>query len=357
MAVRGVLLGAAVAGLGLVLAVVGNLVFAEITRAAGGVAPPVPGVAEWKLAQFLFDYRDLGLAKRALVGTLLDLPNAGGMTGAILALSLGVLGALAVVFGALVARAGDPLMAAIVVASPALFLQAGFDLGRFDQITLLLALAILLPGWAPAVLLAPALVLVHEGAAVMHLPVLLALHWALHRRGRLVAVAGAASAAVLALLALAPPPEREALAALYPRAAPDHLAVLTRGLGDNMAKVAAMAAEFSPAVIAKFAAALGYLGLLFVVLRWRVGQGAVATIAMLAALAPLGLAVLGGDWARWIGLAATNLLMVALVLPAAGRARLPRMGGLLIPAVLAGPIGVIDPFPASILVERAVSGG
>ena len=361
---RGAVRAAAIVTAALALAALGNLAAAWIATAAGDGPARLPHLGDWKIAQFLFDYRDLGFAKRALLGTLLDAPNDAGITPAMRAVAAATGAALAGLLAWLVARAGDTRLAMVALLSPALFLQIGHDLGRLDQAALLVAAAILASARAWALLAAPVMPFIHEGSAVTVLPVLLALHWALHRRAGLVLGAGAASGASVAALFLLPdPPTLTRLVALYPEAHVMHLAVQGATLADNTGLVLRRLLDQPATALLKLAAAALYgAGVLVFALR-LLGARRETLLALAAALAPLALLPVGIDWARWIALSVTNALLVCAVLGAAGRPLAPPRGALdrwlprlLALAALAGPMGVDTAFPLSFPVERMLLG-
>ncbi|MEM9050161.1 MAG: hypothetical protein AAGC92_15755 [Pseudomonadota bacterium] len=332
--------------LALVLFVTGNLIARSFFSPFVGFEDWFPFLDRWKIFQYQTSYADLGFVRRGLIGTLLGIgPNRAPpmLLGFAAASSL----AMAAVFVWLLAQVRQPELARALLISPALFLGIGFDLGRFDHLNYLLMLvAVLRPGWA-LVLLAPAMLLIHEAAIASHVPLLLALH--LQKRGLDTALwaAGVAAAATLAaLLFLGREYSLAELMLRYPLADTDALRVLNRGVGDNLAEVWDYASNrIEPVLLMALVFPAAYLALLGAIYLRLAGPG--ARLALLAALTPLALSPFGYDFTRWFGLAAINLTL--LICRAARRqdARpTPRwaLAGLVLFA-LPGPLGLVYPYP------------
>ena len=325
----------------------GNLMFPMTTGQHVYLwAQGFPVLDPWKATAFGFDYATLGWAKRSLVGSVLGFGPAasapGWQPGLALAMSWPSV-VLALGLGAALARMQDLRLAAAMLVSPAIFMNFGYDLGRFDFINLCLVLAILLCGRRWAVLAAPVMILVHEAALVAHLPLLLALHYDRYRDAALAALALALSLAVLAsLMLLASPPEPQALQALYPQALPSSLAVLTRPFAENLAMVRAVFDPFPWIHADSFVAGALYLAL-FAMATSGARRGALGPVLLVAALAPLALGSVGVDYGRWVALAVTNLAVILLI--RAPQTSAPRALSLvLILSVLLGPMGIQFPF-------------
>jgi hypothetical protein len=176
-----------------------------------------PLVFEWKLHQFVFSYADLGFVKRALVGSLLGLgPDAETSNIAIRSLAAAILVGLTAMLLILSFSCSRSVRVLLVV-SPGIFLQAGFDLGRLDQLNYLITLAILMSGVPWAIFLAPVMILIHEGSLLIHMPLLFVLHWHLHGRNTASLAAAALCVLVLAAVILFGGLSRELdLRAIYP---------------------------------------------------------------------------------------------------------------------------------------------
>lgn len=343
----------AVALLGAAVAAAGNR---AILFFYGKDAEAFPFLDPYLLHQYLYRYGDLGFERRALIGTLLDLPRDSGVVWQVYA----VAGGLVLAAGALAALRLDlrrePFLAALLLLSPATFLQWGSDFGRFDGL-LLLGSGLVLAARHPAALLGlPVLVLIHEGAAAISAPLLAAAHIARFGPDRwLVASVGLTAAAMLAF-ALGTPQDPSRLRALYPLAeqGPEILARPLLGAPGEMAgRVSHWFARMTeaPPVIALFVLVGGYLLFLLRVAAGRMGPGAWRGLILLCAFGPLALAPVTLDTMRWVALSAGNLLLLAL-LPPVRAVRPPRRPSAFDWAVVAGfavlgPFGIGWPFPVA----------
>lgn len=337
-----------------VLTVVGNVLF--VTLYLHGSLADVPEVGRWNTSHFMFSYQDLGFVKRGLIGTLLDLDNDATSPAAVVLLA----SAAALAFAGLVAAAAVrvPARAArvFILLSPATFVQAGYDLGRFDTITYVLVLVILLHGSRWMVLLAPLTILVHEVALFSVLPLVVCVHAIRFGIGRELVLSWAASLGVLAATLLVGSYEGTTpLVEIYPNQAPLPLQVLTRGIADNVAftlekfpRVGEVFWTLFAAIALHYASILVYIGLAFG--RTRV------LLALAASVPPLFLMVIGTDWARWVALCTVNALLFYLFTADSapgGAARERRLLERYRPVVLAvavvsalgGPMGVNIPLP------------
>ncbi len=325
----------------LALAAAGNLV-----RCADVGVCVFPHVDSWKLHQFVFTY-EAGFWRRALVGSALALdPATGPHDWPVRVFSTVVFVAFAALLVALSLRAPRPLRWAMA-ASPAVFLQAGFDLGRLDQLNHLILLAALASGWRPAVLVAPAMVLAHEAAALIHLPLFFAIHRAVHGPSRVAAVAMAISAGVLAaLIAFGghdPGPE---IRGRLPEISPEAWEMLARTIPEHVRFVGVIVGTFSAEYVGRLAILLAYLGLVALLARSATAPvRAFGAPIMVFAFAPLLLAAVGFDWPRWVALAALNLFVLAMFLPAAEARPRRALVVLAIAAALMGPMGDAAPTP------------
>lgn len=144
----------------------------------------------WKMAQYYVNYFDFGFVKRGLIGTLLYPVMRATSDDRLLASAVVVLLDLAIVLAGLVlinrAFEREPLIDKkigdvikfILVFSPVGVMQLSYDVGRFDHVTIVLAVAslfLILRGadFHAGLLLATG-ILVHEAVFVFAFPVLLA---------------------------------------------------------------------------------------------------------------------------------------------------------------------------------------
>lgn len=352
---------AAVFGLGaLALLALGNFLIGRF-----GAAPPGlgwPFLDHWKLVQYQFSYAEFGLIKRALPGAIFGFSPTGGVTAGLLALACLPALILTLTLALGLARLKDRGLAAALLLSPALFVQFGFDLGRFDQLNyVLLLIAVFVPSrWA--ILLLPVMPFVHEGALFIHIPLAAMLH--VHRHGwgaPLWAASVLSIAAVLALVFAGARPSVEAAALAYPQAYEDALEVITSDpvtwLQSGAWRMIALLEDHAAAALLGVGAAYG------LVLLWAaghlLGRSRDAILLILACLCPLLLALLGVDYPRWMALAATNLVIAILFAARPGAAPLPRAVPLVLGLfALAGPFGIFEPFPVvAHLVQAAVGAG
>ncbi|MEM8740755.1 MAG: hypothetical protein AAGE13_04590 [Pseudomonadota bacterium] len=333
--------------LGLALAGVGNLAATLYFDPVPGLERAIPFMDHWKLFQFQTSYADLGFVRRGLVGSALGLaPDAAPVW----LPGLAALPALALIaaMAAMLSRLTQPGLAIALLVSPGLCLNIGFDLGRFDHINILLMLAaIARPGWSLSIL-APLMLLIHEAALLAQLPLLFALH--LRRTGADTAfwAAGAAVLATLAaLMLLGARHSPEALLAQYPLASPDSLRVVTRGLAANIAEVADYAVNrMARDLQIAFVLPAGYLALLVSVYLRMAGPAWPNWALAAMALAPLGLSIVGLDFARWFALAAINLIILTCLAARGAQRATP---GWQVAALglfaLPGPLGLVYPYP------------
>jgi hypothetical protein len=321
-------------------------------------------VHHFALTALFLDMGQLGLVKRGLLGTLMAplLPDRIHLQTARaiwIGLGLGVGSLICLAISAL-RRNRDPALALVALASPALFLQLGFNFSFLDLFALACLLAGLLllnqpqpaaasPGASllPLALLLALVVLVgglfHEVFLVAFAPLLLLLAW---RRSPWLALPAALFAALLAaLLAHAGRYEPgEALLNLqlarhYLEPFRPNTIELTTDLATNLRQTIA---SLGQGAILRSAGGWLYLLLLLRCLHGRQPAGGAALVA--AALMPLLLVPLGTDTSRWLGFAATNLLLLAL----AGRLSLrlgPAALASLLPFSLLGPLGIQGSFP------------
>lgn len=150
----------------------------------------------WKMAQYYVNYFDFGFVKRGLIGTLLYPVMRATSDDRLLASAVVVLLDLAIVLAGLVlinrAFEREPLIDKkigdvikfILVFSPVGVMQLSYDVGRFDHVTIVLAVAslfLILRGadFHAGLLLATG-ILVHEAVFVFAFPVLLAILIAVH---------------------------------------------------------------------------------------------------------------------------------------------------------------------------------
>lgn len=325
-------------------------------------------LAGWQVSHFgltalVLRYGELGLIKRGLLGSLLGpllpRPLDLGLARALwIGLGVGMGGLLALLAGLLrpVAEgaanpAPNPALERCALASPALFLQAGYNFSFLDLFSLPLAAAALLlllraprlplaASAAALVLLLAAGGLNHESFLVAFAPLLLLLAW---RRRPALALAGLAACLLMAgLLAVGgsyeagEPALRQALAGAFRQPFAVNTVELTSSAAANLRGTLGALGRGG---LLKAAGGFAYLGLLLASLRWGANR-----LLPLACLTPLLLIPLGTDTSRWLGFAAANLLLLGL----AGelRFRLPPLRqGLLLACSLPGPLGIQGSWP------------
>jgi hypothetical protein len=335
--------------LAVALMAAGNVLRAQIGGAIPGRVGDWPFIFHGMLLQYLIDYGEFGFVRRGLVGTLVPGDPALGATPAVLAAATAPAVLVAAVTAPLLARLADRGLAFALAVSPALFWQLGYDLGRLDALNLLIALGIALCSWRWALAAAPLMLLIHEAAAAIFVPVLFALHW---RRFGLDAALVAAGIGVLAvtaaLVALAARPDPEALRAAYPAGAPWSGGVFATSIAGSIEGAWRHLTEQRSAQQFWMLAppALYLAALVFTVAR-ALRPVAGAWFALAAALTPLLLSLVATDLARWIALAGTNAILVALVIARETPVRAPRTAvtALAVAGVL-GPVGILSGFPA-----------
>jgi len=330
-------------------------------------------LAGWQVSHFgltalVLRYSDLGLIKRGLLGSLLGpllpRPLDLGLARALwIGLGVAVGGLLALLAGLLRQgadssgdRAGAAALERCALASPALFLQAGYNFSFLDLFSLPLAAAglllILRGERLRLALAAPALALLlaagglnHESFLVAFAPLLLLLAW---RQRPALALAGLAACLALAgLLASAGSYEpgeaalRQALAGAFRQPFVVNSVELTSSAADNLRGTLGALARGG---LLKAAGGFAYLGLLLASLRPIAPPSRLSRLLPLACLTPLLLIPLGTDTSRWLGFAAANLLLLGL----AGELRFrlaPRRQALLLACSLPGPLGIQGSWP------------
>jgi hypothetical protein len=305
----------------------------------------------------MFSYQDLGFVKRGLVGTLLNIDN--DATFPVAAVLFGTATALA--FAALVATAAlrVPCDTArvFILLSPAVFLQAGYDLGRFDTVNHVVTLFILLSGRRWAVLFAPLTILVHEAALVSVLPLIVSVHvLRFGIRWELVLCCAVSVMVLAATLFFGRYEDSVPLIEIYPNQDPTALQVLTNGIWDD---IAITLEEFkringeSKVFWAMFAAILLYYTCILLHIGFNFGRTRLF-FAVAASLPPFCLMVLGTDWARWVALCTVNALLFHLFTRDSAPTGAARERQLLeknrsiilavaIVSALSGPMGVTTP--------------
>jgi hypothetical protein len=335
--------------LAVVLIAAGNVVRAQFGGAIPGREGAWPYLFHGMLLPYLVDYGDVGFIRRGLVGTLLPGDPALGATLPVLVAATLPPLLVALVLSVRLARLEDRLLAFAFGVSPALFWHMGFDFGRFDALNLLIVLAIALCPWRWALLAAPVTLLIHEAAAAIFLPVLFALHGQRFGFGAPLLVAGLAVLGVMAaLIGLAARPGVETLAALYPLAMPDPWAI-SSSIADNLGLAWR---HFAEERTARQFWMLGppalYVAMLLVVVAWTLRHVRGAWLPLAAALSPLLLPLVAADYARWLALAGTNIILVALVIRPDAPARAPRVAVLALAAAgVFGPMGILYGFPGA----------
>ncbi len=353
---------------------VGALVIAAVAIAAVGnwlqcldlPQCELPYIHNWKLHYFLFNYGDLGFAKRALLGTILNLDPATTTRDASFQLiALAILLGFALLLG-LLASAAPWSVRILLLASPAVFVQAGFDLARIDHLNYILVLAILLSGSKFAILAAPALPLFHEGAILIHLPLLLAAHWLMHGQTRALVVAAALSGVSIVAVATVGRLDPDIdVAALYP-ALDRRMWELFETVGGNIRATATWLSLAGSMFFATSVVMGVYLALLFAALRKMLPKNAVLGLPIwLVCFTPLAACAFGSDWGRWFSYVAVNIFILTCVnllitrngAIGAGSDRIakrPRDAALAV--TLLGPFGSVLPLPLLYELKAVVVG-
>ena len=324
------------AGLALLAFLAGNLV--RSAEGGAGITDPLFDlifIEDWKLSQYHFSYAELGFAKRALIGTLLDLGP--GAPGGIFPLLLVCLLVTVFVFSALVSGREAWTRAALIL-SPAIFMQIGYDFGRFDLINTALLLLFVRTGGRFMVLFIPVMLLIHEGAIATHVPMLFLVRYLLHGIDRSLWLSAlVAVGTLLGILTLSNNLSAADMAAIYPELNADSLSVLDQSLRENVYVALYRVYSMGLWERAGFALCLLYLALL----AWpSVREGKI--LHVLVCLTPLALSLVALDFARWLALGCFNLALLSLV--CAGNGEGMRAARLL-PFGLLGPVGVFFPLP------------
>ncbi len=331
---------------GLALLALGNYHMSTLGTPPPGSAPAFPYLDHWKLAQYHFNYADFGFIKRAFLGTFYNFdPIAAATPALVLAATIPAL-ALAATLAILLSRLENRTLAVALLLSPAVFLNIGLDLGRFDQINYLILLAVTLSPMRWMILFLPLTILIHEAALFIHVPLAVTLH--VQRHGITPAVVAASAltiATTAAVLFLSVKPDMAALEATYMTAAEDSLPVLNSDLIENM-KLAywrMRGLELVPFVLIGLAA-LHILLLIRIAARY-VGLNLLGVLLILAALAPLALSVIGLDFPRWCALASINLILVILLARQRPQPLAPAWSYAVAAFAILGPMGIFIPFP------------
>ena len=345
----------------------------------------------WTFTHWAFTY-DHGPVKRALVGEMVQqVAPPGGLFDTVWVLAL-ILAAVVAVAACLafwapfVRDRRAPLLVFGVIATThvATVQHVFYDLGRFDQIGLLLALAIaaIVLRWGTSLAAAAAVaalsalaLLVHEAFLLMYSPVLVALLFRQAGRARplrdprLLSMAAAHGAVLGWLVVLGPPEISEAgllqdLSArhgdwIHPRSVKVLYSSMVAEAARAVSVMASVRRVVQHGVLALALLPTLWLGVALVrARRQQAANGAGPDVTLLAAaLSPLLLYPLGIDFARWWAAALTNVLLVVALLLASSEAwraawsdvlaRHPLVAwtALLVNAA-AGPIGVASsPFP------------
>ena len=348
--------------LAVLLMALGNVLFVKLYSNLAAF----PQVGPWHTSHFMFSYQDLGFVKRGLVGTLLNIDNDATFPAAAVLFASATALAFAALVAAAALRAPCDTARAFILLSPAVFLQAGYDLGRLDTVNYVLALFIFLSGSRWAVLLAPLTILVHEAALVSVLPLVVSVHVLRFGIQRELMLCCAASVMVLAATLLFGRYEGSVpLAEIYPNQDPMALEVLTNGILDNIAislEEFKRINEVFKVFWAMFAAILLYYACILLHIGLAFGRTRLF-FAVAASLPPLCLMVLGTDWARWVALCTVNALLFHLFTrdsapTEAARERhlleknRPIVMALAVVSALSGPMGVTSPPILTYLVWR-----
>lgn len=311
------------------------------------------GTNPWIYAHWLFDYR-WGFVKRGLPGEALRQLSVGRDSVTVnvisLALATGLTLALTLLFGTRAARGdgGDSwLFAFFALLSPATVAHLGFDVGRFDHLLLLLALAALLAVlhgtrrvavWS-VVTTTVVGVLVHEIYAIAFLPMVLGVWFYVDHGGRrfnslrgILCLCFAALTCLVMSVGKLSGPEVESFLTFVHREhglalpAGDGLEnpamVLNRALGDNFSLVADQL--FSTTSLKHhltFGAVLAptFRVLIDIIRRLDVsaeddGERLRQASLFACGLSPLALYVVGVDFFRWWSLALSNVFLVMVLL-------------------------------------------
>lgn len=318
----------------LALAIFGNWLRSQTASIAPG-APIFPFFPQYKLFSYQLNYVELGFVRRGLLGTIYGFDRAAPASPAVLIAATLPLVAFVVIWATAISRIEDQRLSLALLVSPAIFVQAGFDLGRFDQINyVLVALAILTP-WRPAILILPLTVLIHEAAIIIVAPIALMLHvWRCGLTGWAILSAALTIAVTIAIFKFGAQINEITLLADYPFATESSVRILSRDFWDNIDFVANRIHELGPFDCTALTLVAGYLALLTAT-AFRV----IPAVIVVAAVTPLGLSFIGVDFSRWIALSATNLIFALAVLP--NRRSVPEAWTLTLSvAAVLGPLGV-----------------
>jgi len=181
------------------------------------------------------------------------------------------------------------------------------------------------------------------------MPVLFALHWQRFGLGAPMVAAGVAVlATTAALVGLSTRPDEAAVRAAYPAAKAESVWVYAAGIRDNLTLAWRHVTEHRSArQFWLLVPPALYLAALVCVVARRLRGVTGAWVPLAAALSPLLLPLLGADYARWIALAGSNVILVALLLARERPARLSTAAvAALVAAGALGPIGILFGFPA-----------
>lgn len=337
---------------GIVIALIAVLA-GNVIRAlqGGGVTDPILGLIfleDWKLSQYYFKYSEIGFTKRALIGTLLDIEAARAVPVEVFLLLFAAILVTAILFSRVIAHAGfGPRI--LFLLSPAIFLQIGYDFGRFDLINTALLMVFLAINARALPLFVLVMLLIHEGAIASHVPMLFLIHYLKHGLGRVTYVSAAlALVALVAIVALSNKPSTAEILALYPTLNPDSVGIYEQTIKNSVYISLQRILGMDLLGFAGFGLCMAYLAALAVpLLRTR------NVLALLICLAPLALSIAGLDYARWIALSSFNvILMTALCVRTAD---MPKGWALaVLPFTVLGPMGIFFPLP---LVSLLFGGG
>jgi len=285
----------------------------------GGFFRLMPGMGVY----YMWNYQDFGFIKRGLVGTILrpgyteESLRLAGMV----AFFSGIVLSMALTFW-YCAHEKRNLLRALFVFCPSLFLNYGYDFGRFDILlnALFLALLALLARrqFAACALIVVAGALIHEMFLVTHVPGALLAAWLIvppgERQRALGGIGGAAGLAGLAIL-LFGKYEGDVWSILplfdglgtgdYYRT----LMVLKRGIADNVVYNYAWIEHLGTANLMALFVPLAVFGPLLLFYHREVGA---KRAVFLVALSPLALTILAADVGRWVSFS----LFLMFVLPA-----------------------------------------
>ncbi len=348
----------------------------------GYTAMSESAVEGWRLALWQLDYRH-EFGKRALPGAVLGglgIPRTAGVVWA-LSFSAAMTSCGVLVWLWWRRLAAQPprtalLLLGVFVASPASAMHLGYDAGRFDHFTLLIAIicvALILEGPTRlATFVVPPLIavglLIHEAFLLIGLPLIATTTWWRsaddpgHRR-LFFAEMAVALLTLMPLLLYGDASEASLRAALsdVARVAPgdtlaaSSLTVLNAGVARSIRMAGwAWSQPFTwlyMAVVLPLLLALGWLYLAAIELRRRRGGELGVALAPLSVLVLFGL---GLDFYRWMALGLMLSFVVLLVLgptsPGISRIAGTRRGWVALTVAFGtaflGPLGVTNPFPA-----------